>query len=344
MVIDNGCMKTQDCIDACPNDALSIGFGSNAIGKRKKPREYDLSMGEEVWITLLFLVGFISFRGIYAFVPMLMAVGISLVGTWMIWKGVQVLTKENVSFHKIQLRFHGKLRRAGITYLTLTAIVLLFTTQSAAVFGFGMAGYFAQLNENEIDALLYYKLSGPISDGGIGLASNPNVDREMSKIHERRGEFSKAERLLWRVDRRVGPDAHATMLLGQVMQMNRAQQEIDAFYAYRLENNQRWELVWEDYVAWLKREGQYEKAIQMSRIAISINPDAGRLGLQNALTEMQHGDVEISVAFFTQETKRLPDNPNSWMLLARSLSAAGRTEEAREAATKASLLQNQLRP
>ena len=44
MVIDNGCMKTSDCIDACPNDALSIGFGSNAVGQRKKSRQYDLSL------------------------------------------------------------------------------------------------------------------------------------------------------------------------------------------------------------------------------------------------------------------------------------------------------------
>jgi predicted Zn-dependent protease len=134
------------------------------------------------------------------------------------------------------------------------------------------------------------------------------------------------------------------MLLGQVMQMNHAHQEIDAFYANRLEKNQHWELVWEDYVAWLKREGQYEQAILISRNAVSINPDAGRLRLQNALTEMQHGDAEISVLFFRQETEVHPNNPNAWYMLARSLSAAGRSEEAREAAAKASSLQHQLNP
>ena len=133
------------------------------------------------------------------------------------------------------------------------------------------------------------------------------------------------------------------MLLGQIMQMNHAHQEIDSFYANRLESNQRWELVWEDYVAWLKREELYEKAIQLSRNAIAINPNADRLRLQNALTEMQHGEVEISVAFFTQETVEHPKNPNAWQMLARSLSAAGRPEEAREATTKAASLRNQLK-
>jgi predicted Zn-dependent protease len=102
--------------------------------------------------------------------------------------------------------------------------------------------------------------------------------------------------------------------------------------------------VWEDYVAWLKREGLYENAIQISRNALAINLGAGRLRLQNALIEMQHGDVEVSIAYFTQETEMHPENPNAWFMLARSLSAAGRTEEAREVAAKATLLQNELRP
>ena len=55
MVIDSGCMKTMSCIDACPNDALSIGFGTNAIGKRTTPKKYDLTMKEEVCIAAIFL-------------------------------------------------------------------------------------------------------------------------------------------------------------------------------------------------------------------------------------------------------------------------------------------------
>ena len=66
--------------------------------------------------------------------------------------------------------------------------------------------------------------------------------------------------------------------------------------------------------------------------------------MQNALTEMQHGDAEISVLFFRQETEVHPNNPYELYMLARSLSAAGRSEEAREAAAKASSLQQQLNP
>ena len=37
MVIDAGCMKTMDCINACPNDALSIGLGRPALGSPVRP-------------------------------------------------------------------------------------------------------------------------------------------------------------------------------------------------------------------------------------------------------------------------------------------------------------------
>ena len=43
MVVDSGCMKIMDCIDVCPNDALSIGFGKIPKVKEKALRKYDLT-------------------------------------------------------------------------------------------------------------------------------------------------------------------------------------------------------------------------------------------------------------------------------------------------------------
>ena len=113
----------------------------------------------------------------------------------------------------------------------------------------------------------------------------------------------------------------------------------------RLKENQHWKLVWGHYVAWLKRAGLHKQAIDNSREAVAINPDDGRLRLQNALFEMQrHGNVEVSIAYFTLETQKHPENPNAWLMLARALSTAGRTEEANEAVMKATSLQNRMEP
>ncbi|MGQ0721669.1 MAG: 4Fe-4S binding protein, partial [Candidatus Eiseniibacteriota bacterium] len=80
MVVDPGCMKCQDCVSVCPNDALYFGFGKPAVGAGKPrgrglTRVYDLAPREEAAAALSFLVVLLCFRGLYDAVPLLMAVG-----------------------------------------------------------------------------------------------------------------------------------------------------------------------------------------------------------------------------------------------------------------------------
>jgi polyferredoxin len=340
MVIDNGCMKTSDCIDACPNDALSIGFGSNAVGQRKKSRQYDLSLVEELGVAGFFLVGFFAFRGLYATVPMLMAVGMSLVCTWVLWKGITVLRKPNASFHHYRLKFHGKIKRAGISFVSIAFLLFLFTVHSAAVGSLRYLGDVANSNLQDDKAYQYYKLSSPINDGGIGFASNPNVDTAMATILKNRGEFQEAERLLRRVDRRVGQTEISSMLLGQLMQDFRQPQEVDAFYLEQLGVNSNWGLVWEDYVAWLKRIGMCDRAIIVSKSSLDHIPTSRRLRFQYALTEMECGDVLIAVVWFQELTVTYPDDPRLWMRYAQALDKVGRVDESNQAVEKSQSILN----
>ncbi|MDP6541349.1 MAG: 4Fe-4S binding protein [Phycisphaerales bacterium] len=282
MVVDSGCMKTMSCIDACPNDALSVGFVGVAVGKKSgaSTHKYDMTFWGEVWIMAIFLIGFFSFRGLYASIPMLMSVGMSLVGTWIIWKGVAILREKNVNWHRWQLKFHGSLRPAGLIVMLISLSVVLFTIQSAAVGLLAVVGNAAAKRGDLNTALSYYKLSGPITDGGIGFASNPNVDLSMSKIQEAKGDLQEAERLLRRLNSFVGNDQTATMVLGQNLQLHRDPSLVEQFYIEHLTSNPDWTLVWEDYIAWLRREGRSKQAIEASKNANTMNPNATRLQLQ----------------------------------------------------------------
>ena len=341
MVIDSGCMKIMDCIDACPNDALSVGFGETSLGKRTKPRKYDLTIAGEIFVSLYFLIGFFAFRGMYAAVPMLMAVGMSLVGTWVFWKGIKVITTANVSFHKTQLRFHGKVKPAGLMFLLVALFCFLFTFQSVAVGSFRIIGDVAFARNDNEKALRFYKLAGPIQDGGFGLASNPNIDMAMAKIHEQDHNFAEAERLLWRIDARVGSDERSTMVLGQMMQYHAQLEELKAFYSERLSEHGEWKLVWEDYVGWLKREGLYEQAIDASKNAVASNPDAIRLKIQLVLLEIDFGSLENAITLATQMSIDYPSQASPWMLLSRALDKAGDYQGARRAQSRAAEIQGE---
>jgi tetratricopeptide (TPR) repeat protein len=341
MVIDSGCMKIMDCVGSCPNEALYIGFGNTSLTKRLKPKKYDLTLLGELGISIYFIVGFFAFRGMYAMVPMLMAVGITLVGTWLVWKGYQVVTKENSSFHKTQLRFHGRWKPAGIIFVLVSCSMFLFTLQSAAVRAFWVLGNLEVTNNNPERALSYFKLAGPLNDGGIGFASNPNIDLSLAKVHEGLGEYREAQRLLWRVDKRIPSDERVTMLLGQMMQHHQQTQFINSFYKQRLQENQEWELIWEDYVGWLKRDGMYSQAIEASKSSVEKNPNAIRLKIQLVLLEIDFGDIENAISIATQMSLDHPNKPSPWMLLSRALDRIGDREGARKAQRKAAEIQGE---
>ncbi|MBT7658095.1 MAG: tetratricopeptide repeat protein, partial [Phycisphaerae bacterium] len=331
-------MKIMDCVDACPNDALSIGVGPIALGKRTKKKKYDLGIAEEICIAIAFLIGFFAFRSLYAVIPMLMAVGVSLVTTWVLWKAWRLLRDANAHFHGKQLKLHGKVSGKGILFLVFALVVALWTVQSATVQAFHFMGDRAMATNNNDEALWYYSKASSISDGGIALASNPNIDIEVARYFDSEHQFIDSYRLYQRIDARVGQDERSTMLLGQNMQYHAQFVPIDQLYASRLKVNLHWELVWEDYVGWLKREMQFERAIQASHKAVQSNPNAKRLRIQLALLELESGNTSTAVHIAQQLVDEDMQDPVMWRLYARALDSDGRNEKAVFALEKAKQL------
>ena len=340
MVIDSGCMKIMDCVDACPNEALSVGFGETALGKEDTKQKQDLSINEEIAFALLFVIGFLGYRGLYASTPMLMAVGMALVTMWFLVKAWSLIKDENVNVHKTQLKFHGSIKLAGVSFAIISLLVTAFFLQSVVVTTFHSFGDRA-LNKGDVQgAIHYYTLSGPIGDGGVGFLSNPNVDTTLAKLHEQENDFLKSEQLLWRAAERVGRDERVYMLIGQAKQKTGSRMSVDTFYTDSLLENPEWSFVWEDYVAWLKRQQLFDASIAASEHAIAYHPNNPRLILQYGLLMMEFGNPQIAVEIFMQMTEAMPIDPSWWMLLSKAHTIAGNQDAAKEAFERGSLLQN----
>ena len=340
MVIDSGCMKIMDCVDACPNEALSVGFGETALGKEDTKQKQDLSLAEEVVFAGLFLIAFLGYRGLYASTPMLMAVGMALVTMWFLVKTWSLIKDDNVNLHKTQLKFHGSIKRSGVLFLALSLVASIFFVQSAAVTLLHTLGDKSLNNGNVEQAAHYYTLSGPLGSGGVGLLSNPNVDTTLAKLHEQQGNLEEAEQLLWRAAERVGRDERVYMLIGQVKQLRSSRMVVDTYYTDSLLNNPEWSLVWEDYIAWLKRQQLFDASIAASEHAIAYHPSNPRLVLQYGLLMMEFGEPAIAVEIFTQMTEAMPNDLTSWMLLSKAHTMAGNQDAAKQAFDRGNSLQN----
>ena len=114
MVVDPGCMKCMDCVSVCPNDALYFGFGKPSIAVPQSiKKSYSLTWPEELAGTVLFLASFLSVWDVYQLVPLLMALGIATITTFLALRTWRLLRSKELSFYRFKLKSQGRIGKAG---------------------------------------------------------------------------------------------------------------------------------------------------------------------------------------------------------------------------------------
>src|SRR5687768_10738393 len=118
MVVDPGCMKCMDCVSVCPNDALYFGFGKPAVGVPKTiKKNYSLTWTEDIIGAFVFVASFMAVWDVYQLVPMLMALGIATVTTFLALRVSRLFRVKDLSFYRFNLKSSGKIRKAGWVFL-----------------------------------------------------------------------------------------------------------------------------------------------------------------------------------------------------------------------------------
>lgn len=118
MVVDAGCMKCMDCITVCPNDALYFGFGKPSIFVSKPAkRNFSLTWPEEIIAALVFASSYFAVWNVYQLVPMLMALGIATITTYVVMRTSKLLMSKDLAFYGRSLRSNGKFTLAGAAFV-----------------------------------------------------------------------------------------------------------------------------------------------------------------------------------------------------------------------------------
>ncbi|MFN9076756.1 MAG: 4Fe-4S binding protein, partial [bacterium] len=112
MVVDQGCMKCLDCVSACPEQALHVGFGKPAFlakhrdGANAPARKYDLSWNEEIALAIVAVAAFVAVRGAIG-VPLLFASGVAACVTYLAWLMAEIVRRRDVRLHRFALKRDG---------------------------------------------------------------------------------------------------------------------------------------------------------------------------------------------------------------------------------------------
>lgn len=134
MVVSSGCMKTLDCVAACPNKALRLGWGLPALGRAaartRDRRTRGLIWIEEGMLLLLALASFLALRGLYGKVSFLLALGVAVMVAFLGLSVYRLFREHQFRVQSWELRRDGELTGGGRVFLGMAAIVMLFVAHS----------------------------------------------------------------------------------------------------------------------------------------------------------------------------------------------------------------------
>jgi ferredoxin len=225
MVTDVGCMKCMDCVSVCPNDALYYGFGGSAgaavrAAKKRPVRKWDLSMRGEIGVAAVFTLALLAYRGLYDRVPLLMAVGLALCVTYLVWTIGRLVSENGVVVQTLSWKKNGRLTAKGIWGIAAACVLILLTIHSGIVKierlraeridrGITMSaeevfgGHFAERGSAaERDARIaaaHYRRADAVAAGGWGLLEVGEIGARRAWLALVVGDLTEAESQLRRV-------------------------------------------------------------------------------------------------------------------------------------------------
>lgn len=315
MVVDQGCMKCMDCVSVCPTDALYFGFGKPAIGtKQTIKRNFSLTWTEEFAAAAVFALSYFAVWDVYQLVPMLMALGIATVTTFLAVKVWKLFLNKDSSFYRFNLKSGGAVKKSGWVFLALALTWIGLNAHS------GYVRYHEAAGARAFEAVkIPDELALARSNPGQWLGQTERLNIADGARHFQRassvGIFTNKEavsKVAW-LEYLSGNTDEAVRLLDEAASLQHGQGRALSLY-YR--------------GAILNRLRRYEEAAVNLEQANIERPDLvlALEELGESLWQMKRGDEAVSV--WQQTVKGNPNLPLANSFLAGAYAARGETETA----------------
>ena len=340
MVIDPGCMKHMDCISVCPNDALYYGFGkptvavgrnpsgsaglaiadfgsrnaeSNPKSKIQNPKSH-LTWPQEILGATVFAASLFAVWDVYQLVPMLMALGVAAITTFLALRTLRLFRAKDLSFYRFSLKSSGRIRKAGWAFLSFAVLWISLNAHSGFVRYHERAGAIAFQNLQIPDELA---LARPDPDQWLSRSDRMNIADGKNYFHAASnvGLFVNREaisKLAW-LEYLSGDAERSIQLLGTAAEHQNGQAKALSLY-YR--------------GAILNRLGRYDEARTSLDQALAERPDLILAREEKGESLWQLGRRQEAVQAWNDALRSNPGLVLSNNLLAGAAAALGRSDAA----------------
>lgn len=205
MVVDTNCLKCLDCVAACPNGALRVGFGLPPLVQRaaRPRRRYDFTWPQELALAALCVAALLSLRGLYHKVPFLLALGLAVLVASAGAVAWRMLREPELRVQHVQVKRGGRLTGAGRALAAGIALLLLFTAHSGVVRHAEVRGevLFVQANAERGPArAATLSAAEPwlLRAERLGLFPDGALQAQLGSLARERGAYAEAEARLRR--------------------------------------------------------------------------------------------------------------------------------------------------
>jgi polyferredoxin/tetratricopeptide (TPR) repeat protein len=315
MVVDQGCMKCMDCVSVCPNDALYFGFGKPAVAVTQTiKKNYSLTWTEEFAGAIIFFASFMAVWDVYQLVPMLMALGIATVTTFLALRVLRLFQAKDLSFYRYNLKFGGKIKKAGWIFAGLSLLWIGLNVHSGFIHYHESAGKSAFENIRIPDELA---LAQPKPEQWLSQSDRQNIAAGKKHLGTavKFGLLTNntaLPKLAW-FEYLAGNTEQAVELLGKSTEHQHGQAKALSFY-YR--------------GAILNRSGRCDEAITSLDQALAEAPDLILAREEKGESLWQLGRKEEAVSNWNEAVRQNPGLPLANNFLAGAAASTGKPEAA----------------
>jgi tetratricopeptide (TPR) repeat protein/NAD-dependent dihydropyrimidine dehydrogenase PreA subunit len=347
MVVDPGCMKCLDCVANCPNDALYVGAGRPAMGRGGgKPVPGTLSWSEEVLVGLVFVFGFIAYRGLYGLVPFLFALGIAAILAGFALALWRLLRNRDAWLGPIRLKADGRVRRPGWIFVIAMVPIMAFWAHSVMVQGLTRQAdrLFSRTADLRNAALEIQELSPPLSESDRSVVSDARRAAQRLEHWSPVDSSDRDLKLAWtayldgdpgearsRVDRALRGRPSETsghLLAGRLLVEEGRSHEAVLAYSRVVELDPGNPAGYLGLGTVLGSSGQYNEALEVFTQGLTMNPATVELRYNRGLSLALLGNLDGAIVEFERVLDDDPDYLPARENLAGILAAAGRYEDA----------------
>ena len=315
MVVDQDCMKCMDCVSVCPNDALYFGFGKPALTVPKTiKKNYSLTWAEEIAGAIIFPLSFLAVWDVYQLVPMLMALGIATITTFLALRTWRLIKAKDLSFYRYNLKSSGAIKKAGWIFSSFALVWIGLNAHSGWIRYHESAGASA-FEKIKIPDELALAQTNP----GQWLSPDDRQNAAAGKQHFRRaadfGLFVNKEalsKLAW-FEFLSGDTEESVRMLGKAAEYQHGQGKALSLY-YR--------------GAILNRLGRYEEALTNLDEASVERPDLILAREERGVSLWQMGQKREAVAAWQQAVRQSANLVLSNYFLAGAAASLGQSEAA----------------